>query len=283
MRLLLAAALATAILAPTTALPIDPGVARGELTVDGRKIVLSHAYAHRHDNEEGLLEARELRILLADREVPETLLSGIHTTALDALARKGDVQGVLLTVDPVRPAAGLRGLLLMREPDPAKSLTSFSKSGGDGGFGRLQAGNNRVHGESRYESTLSRPAFAYAATFSAPLFHEEPLSGRFSGAAAMSSAPFKVLAAYRKALAAGDLEGARHLATAQGFREVEALVAQAGSPEALRTLRPLPAIPGLRQHPQVFVRGARAMIVYREGDARAMQSMLQSGGRWLVD
>src|SRR5512147_805309 len=95
---LAAAAGATLALAPAQA--IDPGWAKGSLRVDGRTIALTHAYVHRHDNEEGLLEGRELRILLADREVPESILAGVRTAALEKLARGNGVQGVLLTVDP---------------------------------------------------------------------------------------------------------------------------------------------------------------------------------------
>lgn len=278
---LLALVASTLAFAPAHA--IDPGVAKGQLAVDGRTILLTHAYAHQHDNEEGLLDARELRILLADREVPQSLLAGIATADLYELARKGAVQGVLLTADPATPASGTRGLLLMREPDPAKSLTSFSMSGGDGGFGKLQIANNRVQGEAHHESRSTRPAMAYAATFSAPLFHEEPLSGKFSGAQAMESAPFRALAAYHKALGAADLEAARRLATSEHFRGIDALVAQAGKPAALKVLRETMALPGARDKPRVFVRDRHALIVYRAGKGRGMQSMRQSGGVWLVD
>ena len=262
---------------------IDEGVAKGSLVAADRTITLTHSYAHRHDNAEGLLDGPELRILLADREIPHTLLAGVYTARLDELARKGEVQGVLLMVDPRKPAAGMRGVLLMAEKRPGRSLTSFSFSGGDGGFRRLQIGNNRVLGDTHHESTRSAPAFEYSATFSAPLFREEPVSDRLSGARAMESAPFKVFAAYTKALGAGDLDVARRLATPENFREIDTLIAQAGRPAALKMFREMSVAPGAKDKPQVFVRGKRALVVFRTGESRGAQSLVQAGGKWLVD
>jgi hypothetical protein len=261
---------------------IDEGVAKGALEVEGRTIALTHAYTHRHDNAEGLLGGPELRILLADREIPHTLLAGVYTARLDELARKGEVQGVLLLADPREPTAGVRGVLLMAQTNRGKPLAGFSISG-DGGFRELQIGNNRVVGDVHHQSTRSAPAFEYAATFSAPLFQEEPISDRLSGAKAMESAPFKVLAAYSKALGAGELEAARRLATPESFREVDTLIAQVGRPAALKMFGNMSAMLGAKSKPQVFVRGQRALIVFQAGESRGMQSLVRAGGKWLVD
>ena len=262
---------------------IDEGVAKGSLKVEGRAVTLTHSYAHRHDNEEGLLDGPELRILLADREVPHTLLAGVYTARLDALARKGGVQGVLLMVDPRKLTAGMRGVLLMAEKSRGKSLTSFSFSGGDGGFRRLQIGNNRVLGDAHHESTRSKPAFEYSATFSAPLFREEPISEKLPGARAMDSEPFQAFAAYTKALGAGDLDAARRFATPESFREIDEMIAQAGRPTVLRMLRETSVVPGAKDKPQVFVRGKRALVVFQAGKSRGVQSLVQVDGKWLVD
>lgn len=170
---LLALIAATLAFAPAHA--IDPGVARGQLTTNGRTIPLTHAYAQLHDSAKGLLDGRELRILLTDREVPHSMLSGAFTAALEELARKSGVQGVLLTMNPFKPAAGLRGVLLLAEPDPDKALTTFLKTGGESGFSGPRFGNNRVRGDVRHESKRTQPAFAFAATFDAPLFREKRL------------------------------------------------------------------------------------------------------------
>ncbi len=168
-------ALIATLLALAPALAMDPGVARGELSVGGRTIPLTHAYAHQRDNAEGVLGRRALRIVLADREIAQTLLSEDFPSALHALARSAGVQGVLLTMDPFNPAAGVRGVLLLAEPDPAKALATFAKGSGDSGFAGPRFGNNRVRGEVRHESAHTQPAFALAATFDAPLFRDRRL------------------------------------------------------------------------------------------------------------
>ena len=269
--------------AAATAHAIDEGVAKGSLVVDGRTIPLAHSYAHRHDNEEGLLDGPELRVLLTDRKVPHTLLAGIHPARLTELARTGEVAGVLLTVDARKPAAGMRGLLLAGEKNPQKSLTSFSLSGGDGGFRKLTIGDNRLLGEAHHQSLRGSPAFEYSATFSAPLFREEPVTEKLAGARAVESAPFKSFALYYGALRAGEVEAARQLATPETFREVEALIARAGKAAALKMIREMSPVPGTKDKPQVFVRGRNALVVFQSGGGREMQSLVQTGGKWLVD
>ena len=269
--------------AAATAHAIDEGVAKGSLVVDGRTIPLAHSYAHRHDNEEGLLDGPELRVLLTDRKVPHTLLAGIHPARLTELARKGEVAGVLLTLDARKPAAGMRGVLLAGEKNPQKSLTSFSLSSGDGGFRKLTIGDNRLLGEAHHQSLRGSPAFEYSATFSAPLFREEPMTEKLAGARAVESVPFKSFALYYAALRAGEVETARQLATPETFREVDALIARAGRAEALKMIREMSAVPGVRDKPQVFVRGRNALIVFQAEGSRGMQSLTQAGGKWLVD
>jgi len=275
--------LASLTLSIAPACAIDEGVAKGSLVIEGRTIPLAHSYAHRHDNEEGLLDGPELRILLTDRKIDHTLLAGIHTAGLDDMARKGTVQGVLLTVDPRKPAAGARGVLLAAEKNPQKSLTSFSFSGSDSGFRKLTVGNNRVLGEAHHQSPRGAPAFEYAATFSAPLFHEEPITEKLAGARAMESAPFRAWAGYCQLLRAGDLESARQFATPATFREIDALVARAGRPAALKLLGERSQVPGAKDQPQVFMRGQRALIVFQAGEGRGFQSLTRAGGKWLID
>ena len=262
---------------------IDEGVAKGTLVVDGRPIRLAHSYAHRHDNEERLLDGPELRLLLTDRKVSHAVLAGIRPARLTELARTGEVEGVLLTVDARKPLAGVRGVLLTAGRNPLEMLTAFSHGGGDGGFRKLAIGNNRVLGDVHHQAPRASPAFEYSATFNAPLFREEPLTEKLAGRRAAESAPFKAFALYCKFLRAGDAEAARQLATAEKFREVDALIARAGTAEALQTTREMSPVPGVKDKPQVFVRGRRALVVFQSNGTRGMQALIRTGGRWLVD
>ena len=74
---------------------IDAGTVQGSLQVDGVTVPLTHAIAHLHDNAERLLRhPRELRVLLADRDVPQQALAGIALGPLLRMAREGRVRGL---------------------------------------------------------------------------------------------------------------------------------------------------------------------------------------------
>ena len=91
---------------------IDPGRAEGFLVAAGDRVEITHAFACLHGNppkERGL--ARELRIVIADRELPQPALAGPDERAVLALARSGPLRGLLLTLDPDSPAS-LRTTLL---------------------------------------------------------------------------------------------------------------------------------------------------------------------------
>jgi len=279
-RLALAAA---GLLASATAPAIDPGSAKGRLEVEGQAIALTHAYAHEHDNAEGLLDGRELRLLLADRAIPQRLLGGVDLAELEALARSDGVRGVLLIVDPARPRDGLRAVVLPGETRPANALPSFGKSGINVGFPRLEVTGTRVQGEARYETEVLRRRIAYAATFSAPLFREERLSARYLGTPALRSAPFLALAAHAKALREGNFEAAGKLATREHTRAIDALIAREGREAVARRMRETAIVPDARDRPRVFVRGATALIVYQSGVEIGTQPMRLERGRWLVD
>ena len=92
---------------------IDPGVAKGSLRVNEKNITLRHAYAHLHDNAEGLLDETErFRVLFTDREVPPNALDGIAFLPVMDLARRGQVQGLLFEMDPDDPNNVVMTLLI---------------------------------------------------------------------------------------------------------------------------------------------------------------------------
>jgi hypothetical protein len=77
-----------------TAVAIDPGRAQGYFAVNGERIELSEAFAHLHSDREGRLPfTPELRIVLADRPVPQRSLAGLESLGVLDLARAGKVRG----------------------------------------------------------------------------------------------------------------------------------------------------------------------------------------------
>src|SRR5215475_3436433 len=92
---------------------IDPGVAHGSLRVNEKNVTLRYAYAHLHDNAEGLLEKTErFRVLFTDREVPANALDGIAFLPVMELAKQGRVQGLMFEMDPDDPDNVVMTLLL---------------------------------------------------------------------------------------------------------------------------------------------------------------------------
>ena len=113
--------------APDAAHAIDAGVAKGALNVGGATIPLTHAYAQLHDNAEKLLERpRELRILLADREAPQSALNGIAFLPVVHMAREGKLRGLLIQLDPAKPDEA--AVTVLHAPADAAKCTTRSGS-----------------------------------------------------------------------------------------------------------------------------------------------------------
>src|SRR5262245_28668801 len=111
------------------ALAIDPGTVRGTLQVGAAAIPLKFAAAHLHDNAEKLLDRpREMRVVLADREVPQEALAGVAFPPVMQLAREGKVKGVLLRFDPGN-RKHLLVTVLAAPANPQESLLNLTVGG----------------------------------------------------------------------------------------------------------------------------------------------------------
>jgi len=83
------------------ALAIDPGRASGFMTADGERVALREAYALLHSgHDRGSDFSPELRLVLADREIPQASLAGSAPLPVLELARTGKVRGLLIRLDP---------------------------------------------------------------------------------------------------------------------------------------------------------------------------------------
>ena len=163
-----------------TAAAIDPGHATGYLEIDGERIELREAFAHLHRNPDGRLPfTPELRIVLADREVPQASLGGLEALPVLDLARAGDVRGLLIRLDPDVPGVALVTLLLP-PPRGDDALATRRHAGQDDPVVRgLKLSATRVGGQ------VECPAdgdLKCSVRFSAPVFNEQE---RSPGAAPM--------------------------------------------------------------------------------------------------
>jgi hypothetical protein len=266
---------------------IDPGRVQGTLAVNGKDIVLTQAYAHLHDNAEGLLDRpQELRLLLVNGEVPQEALAGISLLPVEEMAREGKVRGLLLKLDP-KDHRRLEVTLLDPPRGPGQTLVTrtLSTIGGKPPL-ELKIGPQRVHGALEHHdtgpsATGERPRLDYALRFSAPLFQEMPVTAVLQGRAAQNSPQMRVLRAKARALEKGAFASLPRLATARANRRTRAFLAQAG-PEAGSLAKQAAAgmQESIKHLQRVVVRGKRAVAIFA---GKQWQNFVRERGEWKSD
>jgi len=127
---------------------IDPGIAKGTLAVNDETIALTHAYAHLHDNAEGLLDRpREIRIVLSDRDIPYQSLRGIAFLPVTHMAKENHVRGLLLILDPHDQSKVLVTLLKQPSKQGQSLMTLTLHVTGEALFKKLHMSKVHVDGE----------------------------------------------------------------------------------------------------------------------------------------
>jgi hypothetical protein len=282
------AAILTALLTSAgPAMAVDAGKADGSLSAGKAGVEFRTAYATQYFNDEGLADGPELRILLADRKVDLDLLAGPTGDAIERIARKGELRGILLRLDPTQLAnAPVRGTLLMQPPSPSDSLMHFTITGDSGGFDALQVSKDRVQGKVQFQSAPgTSPAFGYRSAFSARLVQDRP-TARLIGARAQESPPAKTVLAFERALLDGDLATVSAHTTPARFAGLDADFVRVGAAvflEQVRAQLPDPAIRP-RQIREVVIHGSRAWVVMIEEDgSRTIAALVHTDGVWKVD
>lgn len=220
------------------AFAIDPGTAKGTVMVNGKQIVLKHAYAQLHDNAEGLLDfPKELRIVLADRDIPQESLRGIAFLPVTQLAREGKVRGILIRLNPAdrkrmhvtllqQPETAGMSLMTLTLNDTSKDLIKNFNLGGNRVSGAVEHADNGASDPGEIQR------LSYEATYSAPLFHELPVTADLKGVAAQKSPQVAVLKKKAAALGASGFSAAREFMSVRAQRHADAFLAQAGPEEA---------------------------------------------------
>jgi hypothetical protein len=269
------------------ALAIDPGTAQGSLQVNQETIALTHSYAQRHDNAEGLLDRpKELRIVITDREISQDTLRGIVFLPIEQMAREGRVRGLMVRLDP-NDHHNLLVTLLFPPSTPGASLVNqtLSTSGQKAPID-LRISDNRVtgeirHGDDRESGFTDLPRLTYAVKFSAPLFHELPVTADLKGKAAQTSPQAAVLREKARILTKGDFEGLKRISTDRAYQAMQAFLAQAG-PEAKSFAKEAAADmeQSIKRIQRVVVRGDRAVVIF---GGKEWTNLVREGGEWKSD
>jgi hypothetical protein len=263
---------------------LDPGVARGTLRVNEKNITLRYAYAHSHDNAEGLLDQTErFRVLFADREVPPNALDGIAFLPVMDLARQGQVQGLLFEMAPddpnnvvmtlLQPPSGQGRFLIRQTINVTKEDLFKDWKLTD----RRVAGAIERHGE-REPGMADFPAISYSVRFDAPIFNEPKVTADLKGRAAQESPQVRLLSAKADALAKGDIESAQKVCTDRANRLNHSFLADAKAGSLAKNAAEMKK--SLQKVQRVVERGDRAVVIL---SAKQWFSFLREGGEWKSD
>jgi hypothetical protein len=263
---------------------------KGTFQVNGAAIPIKCVYLLQHDNEEGVLDGPELRILLTDREVDPSLLSEIVLSQLDSLAHAGKVRGIVIKLDPKKEPREMHGTLLMAPGSAQASLPFFTESGSETSIKKLDIKGGKATVELDYASTgdsafSDMPKFSYKLSFTAPIRANDPITARSKGADAAKSVQVKTMMAFEKAVRSGELDAARKMATESRFQQIDQAAKQMGKEKFLEQARQWITDPAVRekQSAEVIVRGKRAVVVFDEGGARNPSYLIEDGGIWKVN
>lgn len=274
-----------AAVAPASAL--DPGTVQGNLAVDDKPIELKYAYAHLHDNAEGILDRRrELRVLLTDREVSPEVLRGLLFLPVEAMAREDKVKGLMFVMDPSKPNSMVSVLLAAPKQEGASLLRTTYSTTGTPLFKSWNFTPQRVTGaierrDQRSENSPDLPATSFTLEFSAPVLNEPPVTADLKGAAARTSPQAKLMAEMAGLLAAGNLTAARKLQSERAGRQLDLAMKLQGN-ELLKQakLGGAEMKKSVAKIQRVVVRGDHAVALVSKDEWFAF---VQEGGRWKAD
>ena len=228
-----------------------------------------------------------MRLLLVDREVPHEALAGISLLPVEQMAREGRVQGLLLRLDP---SDHKRLFVTLLYPPMELGQTLLTQKVGSTGRKppiELKIGSfNRVggvveHHEDNQSETRGIPRLNYSLRFSAPLFHEMPVTAILVGQKAQNSSQMQVLQKKACALEKGDFATVQRLSTAEANRRTWALMAKAG-PEAESFAKWVAAElkESTKYLQRVVVRGERAVAIFA---GKQWHTFVREGGEWKSD
>ena len=279
--------LAVLLISSQVAQAIDTGTLSGTLRIGDEVVELKEVYAHFHDNAEGLLDRpKEMRIVLSDRPIPQESLRGIAFLPVTKLAREGKVVGLLLQFDP-KDQHRMVVTLLRNPSQPGKSLMTLSLIDTEQNlFKKLKISETRVEGEIDYAETHKAdseglPSLSYSVIFSAPRFHEMPVTDDLKGKAAQSSPQVKILREKAKALGKGDFAAVSKLTSEAANRRDEAIMEQIGDQiAAISKEASVDLEKSLKTIQRVIVRGDRAVVIFAN---KGWANFVKEGGQWKSD
>jgi hypothetical protein len=252
----------------------------GTLAIGGKPVAVKHVVAQLHDNAEGALR-RPLRIVVADRPIPEGAIEGIGEIAATQLALEGKLRGVLLRIDPAKPYEA--SLIILDKPDePQRGLTSLViGSVQEPAISALKLSPTQVAlAAARPASPANAVDVVFSLRIDTPLTREPPISADLRGDAVRASPHWRAAAAYAEAIGKGDLTATRRLQSRALNDRTDQLAA--GASPAAMTARLKQIAPTMRAQlakvHRIVERGGRRAALMIDENARI--TMVKESGEW---
>ena len=245
------------------------GTASGHYDHDSVQVVLSHVTVLAQDNAEGLLDhPNQIRVVLSDQAVPVEALYGAIFPPVRAMAKQGEVHGVMFEFDPA-DRTRISITPLAKPDDPEASLATISQSNSQGLWRQLTVTATSITAD--YQDGDG----GLTAMFSAPLA-SDPLTADLKGPAAQSSEQTRVLIARAEAMGHGDLTAAAALTARGASDDMKAM-----PPEELKAISQQVGemIRHFKAVKRVVVRQHTAVALLGEGES---ESLVLEDGVWKV-
>jgi hypothetical protein len=262
----------------------ESGTVKGTLKVNEKNITLRYAYAHLHDNAEGVLDDTEkFRVLFTDREVPPNALDGIAFLPVMDLAKQGQVQGLMFEMDPQDPNNVVMTLLQPSGQGRFLIRQTINVKGGADLFKDWKLTDKRVSGAierrgEREPGLADFPAVSYSVQFDAPIFNEPKVTADLKGKAAQDSPQARLLSAKADALAHGDFAAAQKVCTDRANRFNQSFLASEKQASLAKQADGLKK--SLQKIQRVVERGDRSIVILPNNQ---WFSFVREGGEWKSD
>jgi hypothetical protein len=250
----------------------------GDLTINAKSLNVRQVHALLHDNAEGLLSSpKQLRILIADRELSIDSLYGTSFPPVVEMGGRGEVQGVLLRIDPSDYRYVDLTILLVKGLQTVTervSIKNFSITGK-----RLNA--SFEYADNSFASDPDYPKVKFSFQISTVIHDLPAVTADLKGPAALKSPQLAALRAIVDTLVVGDFAALEKLITKRAARGIREQVAALGS-GAKAAYKKVGTdfkgrIPGVKR---IVVRGDRAVVIL---PGKASYDLVLEGGIWKGD
>lgn len=270
-----------------TVVAADPEL-KGTLTVNGVESPLAHVLVLDFDDVEGMGDGPELRVLFSDKKIDQAALEAPILFNLDALARAGKLQGVLLRFDPAKESREVYGTTYAKLDNPQSSMPFFTLGGDAGGVDSLRVDAGNLGGAVAYagdgDVDFGIPSYAFDITFSAPIQKPAPVTV-LQGKEAMDSVQMKTLLQFEAAMLQGDLETIRKMTSPEKAKQMDDFIAEAGKEQFMAMVKQMATDPAASEKnlAGMYVRGDRTTLVFNEDGGKTSISLIKKGDAWIVD